>query len=210
VGIKLSEVSVILPNQRKLFAIPSLSIASGDKCLIEGPSGVGKTTLIHLLAGLFDPSEGYVFVDEQNLKFLSDASRCALRRKRFGIIFQKLNLLDHLTALENVLIGVSHPNKKELARGALREVGMESFCDIVVANLSQGEQQRVATARILAGAPDFILADEPTSSLDDKNSTAVLDALFRLSKSTLVLVSHDHRVRDRFSTIYDFKRWVSP
>jgi ABC-type lipoprotein export system ATPase subunit len=209
VGIKLSEVSIILPDNRKLFKIPTLEIRRGEKCLIEGPSGIGKTTLIHLIAGLLDPTDGYVFVDDKNLRFLSDGERCDLRRQHFGIIFQKLNLLDHLTALENVRITLRGKDNDDKARAALKSVGMDSFANAITVTLSLGEQQRVAAARILAAAPDFILADEPTSSLDDKNAEAVLDALFARPDSTLIMVSHDHRIKARFKNTFDFRQWVA-
>src|SRR5690349_16260449 len=105
--IRLSGISVHLPpGNALLFRIPTLEIAFGSRVLMQGPSGKGKTTLLHLMAGLFAPTEGFVHVGDRNLKYLSDAELCRMRRGHYGIIFQKLNLLEHLSALENVLLAV--------------------------------------------------------------------------------------------------------
>jgi ABC-type lipoprotein export system ATPase subunit len=210
-GIKLSEIKVMLPGSRTaLFQIPSLEITTGEKVLIEGPSGIGKTTLIHLIAGLFAPDDGYVFLGESNLKFLTDDQRCELRRKKVGIIFQNLNLLDHLTAVENITLTATGKDVRPRAIAALRQLNIEALADVRTAALSLGEQQRVAVARILTQSPEVILADEPTSSLDDKNAQLVLQSLLSVPHATLVMVSHDYRMKSHFSRVLDFERWVTP
>jgi ABC-type lipoprotein export system ATPase subunit len=105
--ISLSGISVCLPNQTEiLFRIPKLEIPSGSRLLIQGPSGKGKTTLLHLIAGLFPPFEGTVQIGNRNLRYLTETELCQLRRNHFGLIFQKLNLIEHLTALENALLAL--------------------------------------------------------------------------------------------------------
>ena len=206
--IRLSKIRVVLPTSRRtLFSIDELKIPFGTRLLIEGPSGQGKTSLLHLIAGLFPPTEGSVYLGEARVGTLSEIEVSRVRRKHFGIIFQRLNLLDHLTALENVLLVSS----LEAAQKALEWVGLSASADQICNSMSLGEQQRIAVARVIAARPDIILADEPTSSLDAKNAGLILDGLFKASEGkTLVVVSHDERIRSRFSAQLDFGKWVTP
>lgn len=190
-----------------LFFIPHLEIASGSRVLIQGPSGRGKTTLLHLLAGLLPPTEGSVALNDIELGRLSETELCRLRREKMGIIFQKLNLVAHLTAKENLLLALGG-DEGDLAK-ALETVGMHESLSTWSQNLSLGEQQRVAVARVLYQKPQLVLADEPTSSLDDSNSKKVIASLLGLSRdTTVIVVSHDHRIRDDFDTVYDFEKLV--
>ena len=213
-NIKLSSIRVFLPERQKpLFEVPQLEIASGTRLLIQGASGKGKTTLLHLIAGLFPPTDGYVFLGEQNSRFLSDDQLCRLRRENFGIIFQRLNLIDHLTALENVCLTLPRSLSKrtalEKALAALKRVGIDPLRDVRTANLSLGEQQRVAVARVLAAEPKVILADEPTSSLDAANAQLVMEGLLAVpGNPTLITVSHDERLRPYFSQTKNFEEWI--
>lgn len=206
--LHLSDIEVYLPQTaRPLFRIAEFSVPSGAKVLIQGPSGKGKTTLLHLIAGLFLPSRGKIHVGEHELTAMSDPQRSHLRRQKFGVIFQKLNLLDHLTALENVKLGL-HRSDRE-AEQSLNQMKMSEKKHQLTATLSLGEQQRVAVARVIASRPDLILADEPTSSLDDANTSAVMHALKSVSaKATLVVVSHDHRISSEFSQVLRFEDLV--
>jgi putative ABC transport system ATP-binding protein len=209
--ISLSGISVCLPNQREpLFRISKLEIPSGSRLLIQGPSGKGKTTLLHLIAGLFPPFEGTVQIGNRNLRYLTETELCQLRRNHFGLIFQKLNLIEHLTALENALLALPLKSKdKTTTEEVLKGLGLASRLHVRAGQLSLGEQQRVAVGRVLVQQPDIVLADEPTSSLDDKNATKVIEALFSLGTSkTLVVVSHDHRIESYFKDRLDFERWV--
>ena len=206
--IALQNIEVRLPNQGKaLFRLPHFSVPAGEKVLLQGESGKGKTTLLHLMAGLFFPYQGSVEVGDARFSELSDEARCAFRRKNIGIIFQKLNLLEHLTPLENVkLAQVS----TERALTALKAVGLESAADVRSSVLSLGEQQRVAVARVLASDNAVILADEPTSSLDRANAERMMDLLFTAAQGkTLVVVSHDQRIEARFERRVDFVKLVT-
>lgn len=185
---------------RILFSIPELEIPSGTRLLVHGPSGQGKTTFLHLLGGLLTPNSGSVKLGEHDLALLPDKVRSALRRQHMGLIFQKLNLLDHLTAAENVQLALGAQARGDLVREALSEVGMHEKAQQRTATLSLGEQQRVAVARILVRPPEVILADEPTSSLDGQSARWVIEALLRVARSkTIIVVSHDERIQSYFS-----------
>lgn len=197
--IHLVNIEVSLPNGRTLFAIPHMSIPQGSHILIKGQSGCGKTTFLHLLAGLFSPKVGQVKIGEQDLSQMSDNDLCHFRRKSLGVIFQKLNILDHLTVEENIFLVSKDSDVLKKVQLADRKKDRCSY-------LSLGEQQRVAVARVLAQAPPIILADEPTSSLDQTNSEFVMKALKESAQGkTMIVVSHDERIEKYFDRVIDFK-----
>ncbi|MNK01122.1 putative ABC transporter ATP-binding protein [compost metagenome] len=182
----------------KLFTIPHFQVKSGEKILIQGPSGRGKTTLLHLIGGLLKPTQGQVLVDNQDIPLLSDHDLSAFRRHKIGFVFQKLNLVEHMTVLENLSL-VMHGTSPEQALEILKRVGLTDKAHVWTSKLSLGEQQRVAVARLLLQQPDLLLADEPTSSLDEDNAKAVIDLLFEAAQGkTLIVVSHDKRLHERF------------
>jgi putative ABC transport system ATP-binding protein len=193
-----------------LFRIKHLAIPFGTKLLIRGPSGCGKTSLLHLMAGLLVPSEGMVLLGDYALGAMSDERRCRLRRDCLGMVFQRLNLLDQLTAVENVLLGLRDAgDPRGRAMAALGRVDLAELSERRCGKLSLGEQQRVAVARVLAARPAVTLADEPTSNLDDRNVEKVVEALFEASREgTLVVVSHDSRIRSHFDRVLDFEKLV--
>jgi ABC-type lipoprotein export system ATPase subunit len=205
--VELNNIAVKIPGESKpLFKIKKLEVKKGEKILIRGRSGVGKTTLLHLIAGLLKPDKGKVEIDEIEINDLSDSEKSRFRRSNIGIIFQKLNLIDHLTARENILLGLK-PGKSDDSKinERLLQMEIEDKANVLTSNLSLGEQQRVAVARILSFDYKLILADEPTSSLDDLNADHVIKGLSSVEKnSTLIVVSHDHRIEKRFERIIDF------
>lgn len=145
------------------------------------------------------PTEGSVVLDETRLSDLSDSARAKLRRDSIGFIFQKLNLLSHLTVAENVALAGGN---EAAVLQALTQIGLAELKSVRASLLSGGEQQRVAVARVLAQAPQIILADEPTSSLDDQNAQFVIEALKKAARGkTLLVVSHDDRLRESFTDI---------
>ena len=210
--ISLSEIAVRQGTPaRRLFSIPKLEIKRGSQVLIEGPSGYGKTTLLHLIAGLMPIQSGKIMIGENDIGSMNDTKVSAFRRAHIGLVFQKLNLLDHLTPLENILLTLpATKDREEIARAALHETNVAHLANARTAQLSLGEQQRVAVARVVAHRPAVVLADEPTSSLDAGNADAVIQALQGLGKqTTLIVVSHDQRLKSCFKQVLDFTQWVN-
>ncbi len=210
--IALARVTVrVGPDRRILFQVPSLKISSGERVLVKGASGQGKTTFLHLLAGLFTPDKGKVLVGDRRLDTLDEEARCRFRRKHVGIVFQKLNLIEHLTALENVEVALPRGETRQRAMEALESVGLRGREQDRVSVMSMGEQQRVGIARVLAGRFPLVFADEPTSSLDEANALAVMGLLMdACSGKTLVVVSHDRRIEGFFTRTIDFGDFASP
>jgi putative ABC transport system ATP-binding protein len=204
--VLLENIKVKIPGTDKLlFEIKQFKAEKGERILIKGPSGIGKTTLLHLIAGLFLPDKGSVQLDKYNLNELSDSARSTLRRKSIGIIFQKLNLIEHLTAFENVLLQVKGKDSYSKAEDSIVKVNMKEFSGILSSNLSLGEQQRIAVGRVLAADPSLVLADEPTSSLDEVNAANIINSLFSLpDSSTIITVSHDDRIVNKFNRVINF------
>lgn len=177
-----------------------LAVQPGEFIALMGPSGSGKSTLLHLAGGLALPTSGEVLVDGKSLADLSAADRAVLRRDVLGYVFQELNLLPGLTALENVafpleLAGLRTRPARTAALGALAEVGIEELASRMPAELSGGQSQRVAIARSLVGPRRLLLADEPTGALDSVSGRDII-ALLRSRADEgagVVLVTHEPR-----------------
>lgn len=190
--------------------IPRLDIAAGQAVFLHGPSGCGKSTLLGLLAGVLLPQQGSVAVLGQDWAALGAARRDAARADHVGYIFQQFNLLPYLSVLANVELPCrfSALRRARAAPGAaqllLQRVALpERLWQQPAAELSVGQQQRVAAARALIGAPELVIADEPTSALDAPLRDGFMDLLLaatRDSGATLVFVSHDDRLAERFDT----------
>jgi putative ABC transport system ATP-binding protein len=182
----------------------SLEITKGDFVAVIGPSGSGKSTLLHLLGGMLSPTEGKVCFGHDSLYDLTSDERSAIRKHKIGFVFQTFNLVPYLTALENVqvplvLAGLGEEGQKRRAEMLLKRVGLSDRLDHKPRELSVGEQQRVALARMLANDPILILADEPTGNLDPETADSIIDFLSELNGEgrTIVMVTHDLRVARR-------------
>ncbi len=182
----------------------SLEIAPGDFVAVVGPSGSGKSTLLLVLGGMLSPSTGKVHLNGHSLYELSPNQRAELRRQKVGFVFQTFNLVPYLTALENVqiplyLAGLDGPTQKERATALLERVGLGDRLDHKPPELSIGQQQRVALARVLANDPEIILADEPTGNLDSATEKEIMDLLTALNREgrTIILVTHETSVARR-------------
>lgn len=181
----------------------SFQLHEGDSLAIIGSSGSGKSTLLGLLAGLDVPTEGEILLAEKPLSKLSEDERAALRALHVGFVFQSFQLLESLTAVENVMLPLELEGKKgarERSIELLTRVGLGERTHHYPKQLSGGEQQRVAIARAFASNPTILFADEPTGNLDTKTGESIIDLLFQLneeSKTTLVLVTHEARLAER-------------
>ena len=186
------------PAQVEALAGVDLSVHAGELVAVMGPSGSGKTTLLALAGGLDEPTSGQVVVEGTVLTGLRPAARAAVRRRAVGYVFQELNLLPALTAVENVslpaeLDGVRTRAAQRSARERLDELGLAELADRYPADLSGGEQQRVAIARALAGERRLLLADEPTGALDSTTGEGVLHLLRSRADMgcAVVVVTHE-------------------
>jgi lipoprotein-releasing system ATP-binding protein len=178
----------------------TLTVDAGESVAVIGASGVGKSTLLHVLGTLDRPTAGRVLFSGEDVFARSDAGLARLRRAEVGFVFQFYNLLGEMTALENTMLPVllqrqSASEARERAAALLQEVGLADRMRHRPGELSGGEQQRVAIARALAGQPRVILADEPTGNLDPKTSEVIWDLLTGLQASrdlALVMATHNH------------------
>lgn len=180
-----------------------LEIKKSESVAIVGASGSGKTTLLSLLAGLDTPTCGEIFLGEYKLTDLNEEQRAKVRGQMVGFVFQTFQLLNSLTAIENVMLPAElkgDSRAKEKAGEVLRRVGLAHRFNHYPSHLSGGEQQRVAIARAFASTAEVLFADEPTGNLDTVTGGHIIDLIFELNEefgTTLVLVTHDVRLADR-------------
>lgn len=190
------------PQKVEVLRGINLSIAQSEVVIIIGPSGVGKSTLLHIIGALDLPTSGEVRIAGQNVNALTNDKLAHFRNQSIGFIFQFHHLLPEFSALENVLIPAMMHQRlssetEEYARFLLNEVGLDHRMEHRPNELSGGEQQRVAVARALVNKPKVLLADEPTGNLDKRNSEVLFDMLLDLNKKlnqTLVLVTHEENM----------------
>jgi putative ABC transport system ATP-binding protein len=186
-----------------VLAVPDFELARDEHCALIGPSGVGKTTLLHVLAGILRPTSGSVTLDGEVLYPTADHDD-RWRATRIGVIPQLLHLLPSLSALDNVRLAQYFVGNAEsgTASALLKDLGLQARLNARPEKLSVGEQQRVAIARAIVNKPRLLLADEPTSSLDDASSERAVELLFEAARMTgalLVVATHDARIRERFA-----------
>jgi len=187
------------------FSFPDFRCDAGEHLLILGESGRGKTTLLHLLAGLIKPTGGEILINRTDTVKLSNTALDRFRGQHIGIIFQTAHFVESLSVIDNLMLSPFLSGKnasREAALTALNRLNIEQKASNKPRNLSVGEQQRVAIARAVFHQPAVILADEPTSALDDHNAQEVLKMLeeqAKLSGAALIIVTHDKRLKDHFS-----------
>jgi putative ABC transport system ATP-binding protein len=210
-AVEIEQLSFSYRTSKLVLRVPALVIAKGERIFLHGPSGSGKTTLLGILAGVLKAQDGSVKILGQDLTRMSGPARDALRGAHIGYIFQMFNLIPYLNVLENITLPCRiSPKRQERLNGRSREdeakilagrLGIGQIVADNVVDLSVGQQQRVAAARALMGAPELIIADEPTSSLDEDHREGFLQLLFdqcREIGSTLIFVSHDRRMMPLF------------
>lgn len=199
--LRMKSVSKIYNHKNKAVGAlkeATLDISEGDFVAIIGPSGSGKSTLLLLLGGMLSPTSGEIFLDGQSLYDLHSDERARLRRDKIGFLFQTFNLVPYLTALENVqlplfLTGMDEVEQEQKAATLLERVGLGDRLYHKPQELSVGQQQRVALARMIANEPAIILADEPTGNLDPETTQQILSFLEEINEEghTIVMVTHD-------------------
>lgn len=185
----------------------------GQSYAIIGQSGSGKSTLLHMICGLDDADSGSITIDGHELTVMSPREKAELRRSYHAIIFQEFYLMEHLSALENVMLALdvktTHLSQKQNVRDmsiqALQDVGLKERLHHLPGKLSGGEKQRVAIARAFATHPQLLIADEPSGNLDPKTGDEIMSVLWSMLKkynTTLILVTHNHQLAARCHTTY--------
>ena len=190
--------------------VPRFTLEEHQQVALCGGSGLGKTTLLHLIAGILKPDQGTIILDGKTISGLAEPERDRVRALTIGYIFQTFNLLPAFTCLENVLLGMSFgPGvDRGMAEALLKRVGLADRLRHYPRQLSTGQQQRVAVARALASRPKLVLADEPTGNLDAANARGVLGLMreaCRENGAALLLVSHDREVLDSFDPVLNLE-----
>ena len=191
-------------GDRDVLHIPAWQVDAGGRCLVVGPSGSGKSTLLHLLAGLATPRAGRVRVAGQDLADLPSAARDRFRGRTVGLLLQGFHLLDSLDVFDNVRLArhlAGLPEDRARCREVLEGLGVAQLAGARPSTLSHGQAQRVALARAVVNRPAVILADEPTSSLDDASCervAALIESEAGRQGATLVVATHDARLHGRF------------
>ena len=192
-------------EQKDILPAKSLTIRPGQHLLLLGPSGCGKTTLLNLAAGLLRATNGDIAFEGQSYAALTDTALDRLRAENFGFVFQRLHLIGHLTAAQNIAMAKTSTDKFRI-EGLMADLDLSGKENQKARDLSVGEAQRVAIARAVANKPKVIFADEPTSALDDSNAQKVMDLIFRQAEktgATVIAATHDARIKGQFKEIWD-------
>ena len=198
-------------GRHEVIDVPDFTLDAKAQVALSGTSGMGKTTLLHLIAGILKPDSGSIKLDGLDVSALSEPERDRLRATSIGYIFQTFNLLPAFTCLENVLLGMSFgPGAdRAFAESLLRRVGLGDRLKHHPRQLSTGQQQRVAVARALANRPKLVLADEPTGNLDHANAREALRLIREAcaeNGAALLLVSHDREALGQFETVIELAK----
>lgn len=189
----------------------NLSINDGEMLAIIGKSGAGKSTLMHILGCIDDFESGDYFIDDINVKDISNGKKAEIRNEKIGIVMQDFALIEEYTVLENVMVPLlfdkSKKDKKKTAIKAIESVGIGDLTNKPVNKLSGGQKQRVAIARAIVNDPVFILADEPTGALDSNTSLEIMQVFKDLNKlgKTIIIITHDKDVAQKCDRIVEMK-----
>jgi len=208
--LQTESLSKRISSDRWLFRDLNLSVAAGEQLALQGASGVGKSTLLNVMAGLDQPEEGRILFKGKDLAQLGNSARLALRRTAIGFVFQAFHLMPHLNALQNVMVpcllmGLPVSQAQARASHLLQALGIIEAAQAFPAVLSGGEQQRVALARALVHRPEIVLADEPTGNLDPETADQALNLLClscREQGAALVMVTHSSEAAARLDRTF--------
>lgn len=207
-SVKVSNLSFQY-NPKTTFRFPDMDLAKGSHQLILGQSGKGKTTFLHLLAGILPPSSGKIIIGEQDITNLKSRKLDHFRGRSIGLIFQRSYFVKSLSVKDNLLLAqklAGKPQDLNRITEVLTHMHMEGKLQKMPSNLSIGEQQRISIARAVINSPELILADEPTSALDDENAKRVAQLLEETAsecKANLIVVTHDQRLKDYFKNVIE-------
>jgi putative ABC transport system ATP-binding protein len=196
-------------HANRTLSFKDWEIGTAEQWLLLGSSGSGKTTLLHMLTGILKPSKGEVIINNTSIYKLSAKALDEFRGRNIGIVFQRPHLIKSLTVSENLLLAQSFANLPEDHNRifeVLTSLDIAEKKNVYPNELSQGQLQRVSIARAVINKPLLLIADEPTSSLDDTNAGAVLELLLnqsRMNEATLVVATHDNRVKEAFTKRYE-------
>jgi len=198
------------------ISYPDFVLNKQEHLLIIGGSGSGKTTLLHILGGLLKPTSGDVFIEDTSMYNMSEAKLDEFRRNHIGIVFQRIHLISALTVLENLALAQylsKQPKNRSLLYDLLSELGLAEKVRKYPNELSFGESQRVGIARAVINKPSILLADEPTSNLDDKNSEKVLALLQEQAEknnASLIIATHDERIKRHYDNVLNLDDEMIP
>ncbi|MGF1557110.1 ABC transporter ATP-binding protein [Paucihalobacter sp.] len=204
--LKTTRLSYQYPNSLKMV-FPDILAENEATVLIKGNSGCGKTTLLHLLAGLISPLQGEIEIGQHKITDLNASQIDRFRGQHIGIVFQQSYFIKSLSVLDNLLLS-PFAGTKSKALSIAERLNISDLLNKNPQQLSVGQQQRVSIARAVINSPQLILADEPTSALDDKNRDSVLNLLkqeAKLNQATLIIVTHDKRLNDSVSQNIEIK-----
>lgn len=191
-------------KKENVFSFPNMALKKQENVLILGKSGIGKTTLLHLLAGLLKPTNGKITIDNVSICELSTNQLDKFRGETIGLVFQKKHAIQSLSVLENLQARLFFSKKKvenSVIEELLKELDLYEFKHSKVNELSEGQLQRLGIASAVIHQPKVILADEPTSSLDDENCKIVIELLIKQAQKTnanLIVITHDFRIKSFF------------
>ncbi len=189
------------------FSFPDFSVDTKDHLLILGKSGIGKTTLLHILAGILPSSKGNVMINETTISQLSATQLDCFRANHMGVVFQKARFIQSLSLLENFQLAAylaGNKYKKKHYSDLLHTLNMADYLQKRPSQLSEGQQQRASIAMALVNQPSVLLTDEPTSSLDDENCEQVMKIFKELCEThgtTLIIITHDQRIKSHFNNV---------
>jgi len=216
--LHIKNITFAYPKSDFSLCIDELQVSKGEKIAVIGPSGSGKTTLLNLIAGIIIPVKGSIQLNGTKIEKLDDTGRRALRISSIGFVFQDFKLIGYLSILENLLLPFRINPALTLDRAKQAEAtslaltfGISKNLKKYPSQLSHGERQRVAICRALITKPSLILADEPTGNLDPKNKLLILDILLQYvnqQNATLVTVTHDYELINRFDRVVDFQQFI--
>ena len=198
-------------GKKKILDSVSFNVEKGEILLIEGRSGIGKTTLLNIMAGIDHPDEGTVIIEGKDIFKMNEDKRAKFRLEKMGVIFQQMNLIEDLNVMENIALPLKLAGKKwkERVDELLKYMKIENLKYEMPTSLSGGEMQRCAIARAIANEPEILIADEPTSNLDDENTKNISELFMRINKemgTTIIIATHDPRINHIASEIINLAR----